>query len=141
MYDFAGNAHTEREWIAQVEYLDFANHQGVRTVCSSPSAIGRTGERDFLLATYLLTKEGFSSVSELNTLDDWWSGLAVDLGAPTGDYGCLDPAAGFAAAATCPAPGNVYVREWERGQGGRCRCTGRLRRRGNGERHTYPLWT
>ena len=40
----------------------------------------------------------------------------MDLGAPTGDYGCLDPAAGFAAAATCPAPGNVYVREWERGR-------------------------
>jgi putative glycosyl hydrolase-like family 15 (GHL15) protein len=116
VYDWAGNPHTENEWIAQVQYLDFANRHGVRTVCSSPSAIGHAGARDFVLATYLLTKEGFSSVSELNTLDDWWSGLAVDLGAPLGGYACLAPGAGFTPATPCPAPGNVYVREWERGR-------------------------
>jgi hypothetical protein len=116
IFDWNGNPHTEAEWIAQLAYLDYANRRGVRTVCSSSTAIGYSGKRDYLLASYLLTKEGFSSVSELNTLADWWSGLAVDLGAPRGPYACLDPAAGFAPSGDCPSAGKVYVRDWERGR-------------------------
>ena len=118
IYDWNGNPHTETEWIAQLQYLDFANRHGVRTVCSGAGStgIGSTSKRGYLLASYLLSKEGLSSVSELNSLGEWWSGLEADLGAPLGGYACLDPGAGFAPAADCPSRGKVYAREWERGR-------------------------
>jgi hypothetical protein len=118
IYDWSGQPHTEAEWIAQLQYLAFANGRSIRTVCSGAGslAIGSPDKRDYLLASYLLTKEGSSSVSELNSLGDWWSGLAVDLGAPLGGYTCLDPTAGFAATNACPTAGKVYAREWQRGR-------------------------
>jgi len=85
-------------------------------VCSSSTAIGRSPQRDYILASYLLTKEGFSSVSELNSLGDWWSGLGADLGAPLGGYTCLDPGQGLAPTTSCPSRGKIYAREWERGR-------------------------
>ncbi|HLY39440.1 MAG TPA: putative glycoside hydrolase [Candidatus Binatia bacterium] len=116
IFDWNGNPHTEAEWIAQLAYLDFATRHGVRTVCSSSTEIGRSPQRDYILASYLLSKEGFSSVSELNSLGDWWSGLAADLGAPRGGYTCLDPGQGLAPTTSCPSPGKIYAREWERGR-------------------------
>jgi hypothetical protein len=116
VYDWNDQPHTEREWIGQLAYLEFANAHGVRTVCSSSTAIGHANQREYLLASYLLTKRAFSSISELNTLDDWWSGLETDLGGPSGHFTCLDPGAGFAPSADCPSAGKVYVREWEKGR-------------------------
>jgi hypothetical protein len=117
VYDLAGIPHAETDWVAQLVYLGYANQHGVRTVChGGGGAIGDPTKRDYLLASYLLTKEALSDVSELNTVGDWWSGLAVDLGAPQGGYACLDPDAGFAPAAACPTTGKIYVRDWERGR-------------------------
>ena len=118
VFNYDGSPHTESEWIQQLRYLDFANQHGTRTVCcgSTSGAIGDPSRRGFLLASYLLTKEGFSTISELNNLDNWWDDLALDLGAPTGRYTCLDPNAGLAPTGDCPSPGKIYVREWEKGR-------------------------
>ncbi|HZP39996.1 MAG TPA: putative glycoside hydrolase [Candidatus Binatia bacterium] len=117
VYNYDGTPHTEAEWIAQLRYLDFANRHGVRTLCSGSTsgAIGDPSKRMFMLATYLLTKEGFSLISELNTLSDWWPDLAMDLGQPSGGYVCLDPGAGFAPTSSCPSTGKVYRRAWQKG--------------------------
>jgi hypothetical protein len=117
IYDFNGNALSESNWIAQLRYLDFANRHGVFSQCQGVGGSLRDGsKRSFLLTSYLLTKEGFSDVDELNTVGDWWSDLATDLGMPQGGYACLDPNAGYARTGTCPATGNVYVREWAKGR-------------------------
>src|SRR5262249_9116351 len=90
---------------------------GVRTICNGSSGrIVDPQSRLYLLASYLLTKEGFSNVAELNTLSAWWDGFTTDLGAPRGPYTCLDPGAGFAPSTPCPSTGKIYVREWDLGR-------------------------
>jgi hypothetical protein len=107
----------EAKWIAQLEYFDFANRNGVLAQCQGANGtISGERTREYLLATTLLTKEGFSGVAELNTVDDWWDTLELDLGAPLGGFTCLDPDAGLAPDADCPSAGKLYAREWERGR-------------------------
>jgi hypothetical protein len=106
----------ESDWISQTAYLAFANQHGVLTMCNGVGDTnGSVSRRTFLLASYMLTKEGLSNVAEVNTTGQWWGDLGLDLGAPTGHYACLDPGAGLAAASDCPSPGKIYVRDWERG--------------------------
>jgi hypothetical protein len=103
--------------IGQLSYLDYANQAGVRTICSGAAGtIGDSTARWYILATYLLTKEGFSSVADINTVGTWWDGLGYDLGAPLGRYYCLDPAAGLARTSNCPSTGKIYGRDWEHGR-------------------------
>jgi hypothetical protein len=117
VFGYDGTPHSETDWIAQLRYLDFANQKGVRTICNGSSGrIVDPPSRLYLLASYLLTKEGFSNVAELNTLGAWWNGFTTDLGAPRGPYTCLDPAAGFAPSTACPSTGKIYVREWDLGR-------------------------
>jgi hypothetical protein len=117
VYDWNGNRQSESSWIAQLKYLDYANQHGVRSICNGPAgSIGGTASRWYVLASYLLTKEGMSSVAEINSVSTWWDGLAVSLGAPVGRFYCLDPAAGLARTATCPAPGKIYGRDWTYGR-------------------------
>ena len=54
--------------------------------------------REYVLASYLLTRRGRSVVGELNALSTWWAPLATDLGDADGGFYCLDPGAGFARA-------------------------------------------
>jgi len=117
VYDFSGNRHTEANWIGQLRYLDYANRRGVRTVCNGPSgSIGDPNKRGYILASYLLTKEGFSDIAEINNVGNWWSGLDVDLGSPSSGFYCLDPANGLAVTSNCPSTGKIYVRDWQRGR-------------------------
>jgi putative glycosyl hydrolase-like family 15 (GHL15) protein len=117
VYTFSGTRHTETNWIAQLRYLDYANQHGVRSICSGPDGtIGNTTDRWYILASYLLTKEGFSSVAEINTVGTWWEGLDYQLGAPLGRFYCLDPAAGLARTTSCPSTGKIYGRDWEHGR-------------------------
>ena len=117
VFDFNGNRQSESSWIAQLRYLDFANQNGVRSICSGPSGVmGDTTKRWYVLASYLLTKEGFSSVAEINSVSTWWSGLDYSLGAPVGRFYCLDPAAGLARTSSCPSTGKIYARDWENGR-------------------------
>jgi hypothetical protein len=117
VYTFNGSPHSESNWIAQLRYLDFANRNGVTTQCQGVGgAIADPAKRPFILASYLLTKEGMSNVAQLNNVGSWWSGFETDLGAPLGGFTCLDPAAGLAPTTSCPSPGKIYVREWERGR-------------------------
>ena len=117
VFDFNGNRQSESSWIAQLKYLDFANQNGVRSICSGPSGVmNDSTKRWYVLASYLLTKEGFSSVAEINGVSTWWSGLDYSLGAPAGRFYCLDPAAGLARATSCPSTGKIYARDWERGR-------------------------
>jgi hypothetical protein len=117
VFDWDASPLGEDEWMGQLEYFDFANQHGVITQCQGVNGtIADPGKRDYVLATALLTKEGFSGIAELNRVTSWWSNLDVDLGAPRGGFGCLDPDAGLAPAASCPAAGKLYAREWERGR-------------------------
>jgi hypothetical protein len=117
VYTFSGTAHSESNWIGQLRYLDFANRRGIMTQCRGGNGtIGDPSKRDYILASYLLTKRGVSNVAQLNNVNSWWSGLEADLGAPTSDFRCLDPGAGLRETSSCPSTGKVYVREWERGR-------------------------
>jgi hypothetical protein len=117
VYTFSGTPHSETTWMNQLKYLDFANRRGVLTQCRGGNGtIGDATKRDYILASYLLTKERFSNVGQLNGLSAWWPGLETDLGAPLGGYTCLDPAAGLAPTTSCPSTGKIYAREWERGR-------------------------
>jgi hypothetical protein len=117
VYTFSGTPHSEKTYIQQLKYLDFANRRGVLTQCRGGNGtIGDPAKRDYILASYLLTKEGFSNVAQLNKLGAWWPGLEVDLGDPVGGFGCLDPADGLRPTTSCPSIGKIYVREWEHGR-------------------------
>jgi len=116
-YDFNGNRQNENSWIAQLRYLDYANQHGVRSICNGPDGtIGGSSSRWYVLGTYLLTKEGLSSVAEINSVSTWWSGLDYSLGAPLGRYYCLDPGAGLAKTTNCPSTGKIYGRDWQNGR-------------------------
>jgi hypothetical protein len=117
VYTFSGTPHSETTWINQLTYLDFANRHGVLTQCRGGNGtISDPTKRDYILASYLLTKEGFSNVAQLNNLSAWWPGLETDLGDPVGGFTCLDPAASLAPTANCPSIGKIYAREWEHGR-------------------------
>jgi hypothetical protein len=117
VYDWNANRQSEASWLAQLAYLDYANQHGVRSICSGPDGtIGNTTDRWYILASYLLTKEGFSSVAEINNVSTWWSGLDYQLGAPLGRFYCLDPAAGLATTSSCPSTGKIFVRDWQNGR-------------------------
>jgi hypothetical protein len=117
VFDWNASPLSEAKWISQLQYLDFANRRGVITQCQGVNGtIGDPDKRDYVLASALLTKEGFSGIAELNRVSSWWSSLDVDLGAPRGGYVCLDPAAGFAATAACPTSGKIFAREWQHGR-------------------------
>ena len=117
VYDFNGNRQSESSWIAQLRYLDYANAHGVKSVCNGPAGtIGDAVKRRYLLASYLLTKEGFSDLGEINSVGKWWPELSIDLGAPLGRFYCLDPSRGLAPATSCPSTGKIYARDWEHGR-------------------------
>jgi hypothetical protein len=108
---------SETRWISQLNYFAFANQHGVITQCQGVGGtINGSGTRDYVLATALLTKEGYSGIAELNRVSAWWSNLDIDLGAPRGGYVCLDPAAGLAVTSSCPTTGKIYSRDWQRGR-------------------------
>jgi Hypothetical glycosyl hydrolase family 15 len=86
VYDSNGNRQAEAIWISQLQYLDFANRNGVRTLCKGAAgSIGDPVKRWYVLATDLLVAAGDSSVAELNGVDEWWDGLDYDLGVPRGE--------------------------------------------------------
>ena len=117
VYQFSGTPHSEKTFINQLTYLDFANRHGVLTQCRGGNGtISDPTKRDYILASYLLTKEGFSNVAQLNSVRAWWPGLETDLGDPVGGFTCVDPAAGLAPTNDCPSIGKIYVREWEHGR-------------------------
>jgi len=109
--------YSESQWIQQTQYLDFANRRGILTMCNGVGDAHRdAGRRSYLLASYLLTKEGMSNLAEVNSVNEWWGGLDLALGAPLGRFACLDPGAGLAQSPDCPSSGKIYVREWQRGR-------------------------
>jgi hypothetical protein len=112
-YTFGGSPHPEADWLRQLRYLDFANAHGVLTWAHGGNdTLMRPAAREFVLASYLLTRAGRSVVGDLNAARTWWPALATDLGAPEGGFYCLDPGAGFARADPCPAPGGVLGRDF-----------------------------
>jgi Hypothetical glycosyl hydrolase family 15 len=113
----SGGFYSESDWISQTAYLAFANQHGVFTLCNGVGdSDGTASRRTYLLGSYLLTKEGLSSVAEVNSTSQWWGDLGLDLGSPAGHFVCLDPRARLAATADCPSPGKIYARDWERGR-------------------------
>ena len=117
VFNFNGGRQNEASWIAQLRYLDYANTHGVKSVCNGPAGtIGDAVKRRYLLASYLLTKEGFSDLGEINSVGKWWPELAVDLGQPSGRFYCLDPSRGLAPTTSCPSTGKLYGRDWEHGR-------------------------
>ena len=114
-YDFGGKPYAEADWLRQLRYLDFANRHDVFTWARGGNgALMEPPKREYVLASYLLTRRGRSVVGDLNALKTWWPPLATDLGAPGGDFYCMDPAAGFARTDACPAPGRVFARDFAR---------------------------
>jgi hypothetical protein len=114
-FTFSGTPQPEADWIRQLRYLDFANRHGVLTwVEGGNGAFMEPAKREYVLASYLLSRAGRSVVGDLNAARTWWPALAMDPGDPRGDFYCLDPGAGFARAASCPAPGVVFGRDFDR---------------------------
>jgi hypothetical protein len=114
-YTFSGTPHREDDWLRQLRYLAFANARGVLTwALGGKGALMDPRRREFVLASYLLSREGRSLVGDLNALATWWPALERDLGPPAGGFHCLDPGAGFAQADPCPAPGRVLARAFAR---------------------------
>jgi len=112
-FTLGGRPHPEADWLRQLAYLDFANRHGVFTwATGGGGALMEPPKREYVLASYLLTRRGRSVVGDLNALKTWWPALATDLGDATGDFACLDPAADYRPTDRCPAPGRVFVREF-----------------------------
>ena len=92
VFTFGGQPQTEADWLRQLRYLDFANRHGVLTWAhGGQGALMRPEQREYVLASYLLTRRGRSVVGDLNAAKTWWPALATDLGAAAGDFYCLDP--------------------------------------------------
>jgi hypothetical protein len=114
-YSFSGPPLREADWIRQLEYMEFANRHGVMTYAhGGKDAFMDPARREFVLASYLLTRRGRSVVGDLNAEKTWWPALATDLGAAAGAFYCLDPRAGFRRATPCPAPGQLVARDFAR---------------------------
>jgi hypothetical protein len=114
-YTWRGAPQPEAEWLRQLRYLDFANRAGVLTYAHGVGgAFMDPARREYVLASYLLTRRGRSVVGDLNAAKTWWPALATDLGAAGGDFYCLDPQRDFARAEPCPAAGRVLGRDFAR---------------------------
>jgi hypothetical protein len=112
-FTLGGAPHPEADWLRQLGYLDFANRHGVLTwTTGGGGALMDPAKREYVLASYLLTRRGRSVVGDLNALKTWWPALATDLGGATGDFACLDPGADYRPTDPCPAPGRVFVRDF-----------------------------
>ena len=112
-YTFGGAPHPEADWLRQLRYLELVNRHGVQTWAGG-EALMQPAKREYVLASYLLTRRGRSIVGDLNALATWWPPLGLDLGAAEGPFYCLDPGAGFARTAACPAAGRVFARDFAR---------------------------
>src|SRR5439155_23765784 len=112
-YTFGGAPQSEADWLRQLRYLDAANRHGVLTWAGG-DALMQPDRREYVLASYLLTRRGRSVVGELNAAKTWWPPLRTDLGEADGGFYCLDPGAGFTRADPCPAPGRVFARDFAR---------------------------
>ena len=112
-YTFGGAPHPETDWLRQLRYLAFVNRHGILGWAGG-EALMHPAKREYVLATYLLTRSGRSVVGDLNAAATWWPALGEDLGAPAGDFYCLDPGAGYARAEPCPAAGRVVGRDFAR---------------------------
>jgi hypothetical protein len=113
VFTFGGQPQTEADWLRQLRYLDFANRHGVLTWAhGGQGALMRPEQREYVLASYLLTRRGRSVVGDLNAAKTWWPALATDIGAAAGDFYCLDPVAGRAPITPCPATGRVVARDF-----------------------------
>jgi hypothetical protein len=113
VFSYGGSrAYNENEVLAQLRYLDYANRNGVMTICRAFT----TGAREYPLAFYLLTKDGMSLIGPLNGASQWKSDLTTDLGAPVGGFYCLDPGNGYQKTSDCPSAGKVLGRDWTKGR-------------------------
>jgi hypothetical protein len=110
VYSYGGKALPEEDWLRQLRYLEFANTHGVLT-WTGGEWIMHPDRREYVVASYLLTRRGRSVVGDLNALKTWWPALALDLGAAHGGFYCLDPDTG-ARSEPCPAPGRVFGRDF-----------------------------
>jgi hypothetical protein len=112
-YTFGGAPQPEADWLRQIAYLDFAGRHGVLTWAhGGKGALMDPDRREYVLASYLIARRGDAVVGDLNAARTWWPALATDLGAAKADFVCLDPGAGFAPGAPCPAPGRVFARDF-----------------------------
>jgi putative glycosyl hydrolase-like family 15 (GHL15) protein len=108
-YTFSGAPQPEADWLRQLRYLAFANAHGVLTwVEGGHGALMEPDKREYVLASYLLTRAGRSVVGDLNAAKTWWPALATDLGDARGTFTCVD------GATRCPAPGRVFARDFAR---------------------------
>jgi hypothetical protein len=112
-YSFRGEPLGENDWLRQLRYLDFANRHGTLTWAGG-EALMHPPKREYVLASYLLTRRGRSVVGDLNALATWWPALAVDLGAAQGGFYCLETGGSGARRDPCPAAGVVFGRDFER---------------------------
>jgi hypothetical protein len=113
VFSYGGSrAYSENEVLAQLAYLDFANRNGVMTICRAFT----TSAREYPLAFYLLTKEAMSQIAQLNGAGQWKPDMTTDLGAPAGRFYCLDPGNGYQRTSDCPSAGKVLGRDWTNGR-------------------------
>jgi hypothetical protein len=110
-YTFRGAPQGEADWIRQLRYLDLVNRRGVLTWAGG-EALMHPEKREYVLASYLLTRRGRSVVGDLNAAKTWWPAFDEELGSATADFYCLDPGTGFARSADCPKPGRVVARDF-----------------------------
>jgi len=113
VFSYGGSrAYDENQVLAQLKYLDYANKNGVMTICRAFT----TSAREYPLAFYLLTKEGMSQIGQLNGAGQWKSDMTTDLGAPAGGFWCLDPGNGYRKTPDCPSAGKILGRDWTKGR-------------------------
>jgi hypothetical protein len=103
-YTFGGKPQPEADWLRQLRYLDALNRAGVLTWAGGESLM-HGDRREYVLATYLLTRRGRSVVGDVNAVGTWWPALARDLGGARGDFYCVE-------GPPCPAPGRVFARDF-----------------------------
>jgi hypothetical protein len=114
-YTWRGEPQPEADWLRQLRYLDFANRAGVLTYAHGVGgAFMEPARREYVLASYLLTRRGRSVVGDLNAAKTWWPALATDVGTASGDFYCLDPQRDFARGEPCPTAGRVLGRDFTR---------------------------
>jgi hypothetical protein len=113
VFSYGGSrAYDENQVLAQLKYLDYANKNGIMTICRAFT----TSSREYPLAFYLLTKEAMSQIAQLNGAGQWKSDMTTDLGAPAGGFYCLDPSNGYQKTSDCPSPGKILGRDWTKGR-------------------------
>ena len=106
---YGGKPQSEDDWLRQLRYLEFANAHGVLTWANGGGGtLMKPAQREFVLASYLLTRRGRSVVGDLNGAKTWWPAVAIDLGDAKGSFYCVEPAT------PCPAPGRAIGRDFTR---------------------------